>query len=63
MTAKARIMIEGKYMSLKRTALQGKNIQKIGKTENEIALKTVVAIGRKGKGRDLKKGPNQRIGS
>ena len=60
--AKAGIMIEGRDTSLQRTALQGKtpNIQKISMTENETALKTAAAIGKKGKGTDQKRGPNQK---
>jgi len=59
---KTGIMIEGRDTSLQRTALQGKtpNIQEISKTENETALKTATAIGKKGKGTDQKRGPNQK---
>jgi len=59
---KTGIMIEGRDTSLQKTALQGKtpNIQKISKTENETALKTATAIGKKGKGTDQKRGPNQK---
>ena len=58
--AKAGIMIEGRDTSLQRTALQGRtpNIQKISKTET--ALKIATAIGKKGKGTDQKRGPNQK---